>query len=206
MPVSVVMLGHKAQVGKDTLGEFLVSELGYLRFGFADKLKEVVADLYDFNHEQMYGELKNTPDKRYLLHPEVPNCTKSFYTPRMILQYFGQEQRARFPDIWADYVCRQIESHLDPEDNVVELAGGSGFVITDFRFPNEAAVAERYCKKLNINLVQIKITRPDEYRGNFAGSMDVSETALDDYEDWDYHIHNDGTIPELFEKYLNLGI
>ena len=57
----VVLLGHQAHVGKDMLGAHLVENHGFTRFAFADKLKQVVADLYDFSGEHMYGALKNEP-------------------------------------------------------------------------------------------------------------------------------------------------
>lgn len=179
----VILLGHKAGVGKDTLGQHLIEKEGFKRLAFADKLKDVVADLYGFTNEQMYTDAgKNTVDERYGL------------TPRVVLQDFGQEQRARFPDIWADYVFRQIE-----------LLSSTNFVITDFRFPNEFTVAERYASKGNMTVVPIKITRPG--RGSdFAGAQNISETALDDFQNWSFFINNDGSIDELYAKYKSLDI
>src|SRR3989304_6911590 len=112
---TVLLLGHKSQAGKDTIGGFL-SELDFARVAFADKLKDVVADLYRFSQDQMYGALKDVEDARYLniydekyiyrdiagiggsgkervVNPEY----KEFFTPRRMLQIFGQQQRAMYP-------------------------------------------------------------------------------------------------------------
>jgi hypothetical protein len=203
----VVLLGHQAHVGKDMLGEYLVKNHGFKRFAFADKLKQVVADLYAFTHEQMYSSLKNSPDTRYL----KPNAAEllqvrgdgfdltldNYLTPREILQDFGQEQRARFPDIWADYVFRQIDTDINLRS---DTGVSQRYVITDFRFPNEAIVGSRYAETKGWDITNIKIERPDEQRGEFAGSTNISETALEGY-DFDRVIYNTKTPEVLFERF-----
>lgn len=179
----VVMLGHKAQVGKDLLGSHLCENYGFRRFAFADKLKSSVGDLYGFSNAQMYTELKNQIDTRYNI------------TPRRVLQDFGQEQRNRFPDIWADYVFRQIEDDISD--------GRNRFVITDFRFPNEHTVAARYCDRLNANLITVKVTRDDSLRGDFQGKFNISETALDEFE-FDFELANNRTPDKLFSVFSGL--
>jgi len=73
--IVVVLLGHKAKAGKDTIAEF-VEDLGFKRAAFADKLKHTVMDLYHFNNEQMFGETKEQQDERY------PNLIdKEFFYP-----------------------------------------------------------------------------------------------------------------------------
>lgn len=68
------------------------------------------------------------------------------------------------------------------------------WIITDVRFPNEAkAITDR-------GGILIKVVRPetDHLAGNHK-----SETALDDYVDWDVVIHNDSDIDNLIEKVIN---
>jgi len=224
--VNIILLGYKAHSGKDTLADYLEEEKGFIKYSFAKKLKSVVADLYGFTHEQMYGELKNVPDPRYIksrdkekimLFPvkyynndnnwyilrsgrttndEGEECGYIFesYTPREILQDFGQEQRKRFPDIWADYVCRGIVAHH-------KATLYFDYVISDFRFPNEYEVCKRYSYNNNWNVIPIRIDRLDELRGDFAGANNISETALDDFSHWKYYINNDATIEDLYKRY-----
>jgi len=176
--VVVVLIGHKAEVGKDTMGRLLVERRSFQRFGFADKLKDTVADLYGFTYAQMHEHhAKNTIDTRYDL------------TPRQVLQDFGQEQRARNPNIWCDYVFDK-------------MGGCSYNVITDFRFPNEYEVAKEWALiKPFKEVVTLKINRPES--SQFSGSENESETALDDFA-FDYTYNNTGTIEEMYDSVINM--
>lgn len=182
--VITLLLGHKAEVGKDTLGNLLVERNGFTRFGFADKLKDTVADLYNFSHTQMYEhDAKNAIDPRYGL------------TPRQVLIDFGQEQRSRNPNIWADYVFNQIEK-----------SPGGLFVITDFRFPNEYDVAKTWASKdPNREIIPIKIQRKAAST-NFAGSNNISETALDNFSEWKFVIENQEHNIEYMYNYTQYNV
>ena len=206
MSKQVILLGHKARVGKDTSAGFLES-FGYIRYAFADKLKATVSDLYDFTEEQMYGEDKDLEDTRFLNNIDNPLIFdeiyvgqdgsvqrsrarrnpdyRSFLTPRRILQRFGQDQRLIYPDIWAQYVFNEIEKS---DHNV--------FVITDFRFKNEYTVARRWADlSFNNQLFTVKINRPGV--SLHTGSNDISENDLNDFDEWDYIIENDSTLEDL---------
>lgn len=191
MNVKIILLGHKARVGKDTLGSYLVENKGFKRYGFADKLKNVVADLYGFSNDQVHSNLKDVVDERYNL------------SPRQILQDFGQEQRNRHKDIWALYVANQIL--ID-----VEAKKHKDFVITDFRFPNEFHAVRTFLQKKIpfLYVIPSKIERPG--LPEFAGMNDVSETALDDFHLWKNVVTNDSSVENLYKNYeqslLNHGI
>ena len=90
--------------------------------------------------------------------------------------------------------------------------GGGGkapnWIITDVRFPNEAkAIKDR-------GGVVIRVNRPLERLGNSklpklrhtSITQHPSETALDDYDDFDYVIENDGTVQDLIDKVMALNI
>jgi len=212
--VIVVMLGHKSQAGKDTVAGYL-SELGFVRAAFADKLKNTVQDLYGFTKEQMYGSTKDVEDNRYpniydekyiatdipgvegsgderVLNPEY----KEFFTPRRILQVFGQQQRALYPTIWPVYVFNVAIPKLIEQ-------GHSKIVITDFRFKNEAAVAEQWAADSPETraLHTVKIYRPDVE--SKTSPTDISEIDLDDYT-FQHMLTNDGSLEDLREKSLEL--
>ena len=63
------------------------------------------------------------------------------------------------------------------------------WIISDVRFPNEA----RAVKDRNGILIRLN-------RNTGLESMHESETALDNYDDWDYIIENNDTIEDLIEK------
>jgi len=209
--VTVFLISGKSESGKDTSYELCKNSVGWERVAFADKLKETVADLYNFSHEQMYGDLKNTPDPRYPNYIDPKYIKKygifktknpdyqPYLTPRRVLQLFGQQQRELNPNIWADYVFNVRIPELIAK-------GCRNFVVTDTRFPNEIAVGEAWASKADYtterNLVKLRIERP----GVFAksGKNDISETALDGYLNFDVIAINDGTLPQFKDKLVNI--
>ena len=213
----IIMVGHKAQAGKDTFFK-IVEPLGYTRFALADRLKEVVADLYQFSSEQMYGSLKDVEDLRYSntidskfikpkrlprprpegFHLEQQDLIienpeyRPYLTPRRILQIFGQQMRSIYPDIWASYAYNVTANRL--------LKDNDNLILTDFRFQNEAAFAERWCKDHNVGLIFIKVTRPILINN----SSDISENDLNDFSRWHYILANDSDLKTYYDKVHSL--
>ena len=97
-------------------------------------------------------------------------------TVRELLQGIGQGLRDAIDfDIWVKILFANTE-------------GWSNYIIADVRYPNEVyAIKKR-------NGVLIRIDRKGAGAGNHS-----SETALDDYKEWDVHIENNGSIEDLFE-------
>lgn len=215
--LTVLMLGHKSLVGKDTFFSFAKEE-GFVRVAFADKLKETVADLYNFSHDQMHGDLKDVMDERYpnLIDPKIistpqfegvgiraggpiverPNPDyKPFLTPRRVLQLFGQQQRSLFPDIWAAYIFNVKIPALVAE-------GHNKFVVTDFRFRNEANVALEWSKRNpDADLRLIKINRDIIAR---SGAGDISENDLNDFNCWSHQLQNNDTVDTFKSQVVEL--
>ena len=97
-------------------------------------------------------------------------------TVRELLQGIGQGLRdAIDPNLWVKILFANTE-------------GWSNYIIADVRYPNEVyAIKER-------NGILLRIDRKGAGAGNHS-----SETALDDYKEWDVHIENNGSIEDLFE-------
>lgn len=180
----IILLGHKSGVGKDTLADSL-SVFNYSKGAFAHQLKSIVTRLYKLDYEQVYGEMKNVIDIRYGL------------TPRQILQKFGQDQRAIDPDIWPRLVTVDLEREL-----AYYPRASRRFVIADFRFPNEYWYLKKWAESHEMKVLAYRIDRKRDEM--FAGSTDVSETALDNFEHWDGVIENNGTPHDLFNNFLLL--
>jgi hypothetical protein len=179
----IILIGHKKQVGKDTLANKIKEVQNVQIFHFADKLKETVKDLYNLTEEHVNGSLKESVTK----YVNYINDESKYLTSRKILQIFGQQQRSIYPDIWVSYVFNQIERSRQ-----------SLFVVPDFRFRNEYNYAYKWCAMNNAALIAIKIDRPSLVHT----SKDLSENDLNDFEYWDFVLTNDGTKNDLLEKFI----
>ena len=97
-------------------------------------------------------------------------------TVRELLQGIGQGLRDA------------IDSNLWVKILFANTKGWSNYIIADVRYPNEIkAIKER-------NGILLRIDREGAGAGNHS-----SETALDDYKEWDVHIENNDSIEDLFE-------
>ncbi len=73
------------------------------------------------------------------------------------------------------------------------------FIVSDVRFPVEIEkVKEKYDE-----VVTIKISRDSEEL-NQSQKNNITETALDNYTDYDYVIDNNGTLEELEQKAVDI--
>ena len=102
-------------------------------------------------------------------------------TPRLLLQILGTEAGREIihPNIW----CNALFGNYTKETN---------WIITDVRFPNEAdAIKER-------GGILIRLTRTTPVAEEVA--KHESETALDNYNKFDYIIDNRGTEEELYAQ------
>jgi len=141
-------------------------------FSFADPLKMAAIQLFGLTEEQCYGtdEEKNTPIN--IKWEDVPtggtSPSKGFMTAREFLQCFGTDICRKIrSDIWTTNCIRRIK------DSGTDLA-----IIPDVRFPNEVEAIKKVGGKI------IRFTRcPHE-------DQHASETALDEYEDFDCIINN----------------
>jgi len=148
----------KMGAGKNTAAELLK---GYLQsqgksvaiMAYADRLKEIVADIFAFSNEQVYGGTKNIVDPRYNI------------TPREAMQKFGTEYiRHLVPNFWVEHLMSQLD---DREDGY----GTDVVFITDVRFINEAlAIQERGGKIFNIERGE----RNEFNGGHISENIDVN--------------------------------
>jgi len=110
----VGLTGYKGS-GKDTVADHLV-EYGFVRWSFADKLREVCSDV--FNIPMNYFTDRDLKEKK---------IEKFNMSPREILIHIGTNGFRHVSDsVWCDYVIDGIKE--EPEKS---------HVITDIRFPNE---------------------------------------------------------------------
>jgi len=66
----VGLLGNKG-CGKDTLADYLVKENQFIKYSFADPVKEIAKIMFNLNEEQLNGNLKEVIDDRWGVSPRV---------------------------------------------------------------------------------------------------------------------------------------
>src|SRR6056300_403484 len=115
--------------GKDTIADYLVTEHNFVKLSFADKLKDSVAEMFDWDRQLLDGKTEQSrtwreqPDEFWSKEMGRP------ITPRYVLQVFGTEcMRDGFYDgVWVSLTKKKILDN--PQIN---------WVIPDVRFENEA--------------------------------------------------------------------
>jgi len=175
--MALIVISGLSRVGKDTFGKFLQENLEeeYFLAAYATHLKQVVKKCFNLSNEQLYGDLKQVPDKRY---PKINTDSEEYWTPREFLQYVGEMFRQVDPDYWINKLFEFIERNK--LKNVI---------ITDGRHENEIN------RVLDCSGKHIRIYREKDERK--IGLDHISEVALDGFDKVDYIVYNDYTIKDL---------
>jgi hypothetical protein len=165
--ITVIGLSGYGRSGKDTIGTAL-QERGYVRAAFADRIRE---GLYALNPLV-------TPTERVadLIDAQGWEATKGTHPEiRTLLQRLGAELGRELlgDNIWVDLTFKGVPD-------------GAKVVVTDCRFPNEAATVKRLGGEV------WRVQRP----GFNPANAHPSETALDDWA-FDRVFLNDGTMESL---------
>jgi hypothetical protein len=101
-------------------------------------------------------------------------------TVRDLLQRLGTEamRQGLHNNVWVNALFSEFKTN-------------SNWIVTDTRFPNEIDAC------VNRGAITILVVRDS---GNHVGTAHASETALDDYNQWDYIINNTGSRENLSRK------
>lgn len=115
--------------GKGTVADFLVEQRGFTKISFADRLKDGVASVFNWDREMLEGNTGESRAWREKVDPYWSTETGKPITPRLVLQLFGTDcmRNGFFDGIWVSLVKKQLLENPD-----------SNFVIPDVRFENEA--------------------------------------------------------------------
>jgi len=115
--------------------------------------------------------------------------------PREFLQTIGTQvirEKLNKPDFHVGRVCEDIEI-LQDFFNI--------FVTDDCRFPNEYYYSK---VKFKENVVLIRIERDEDNGLTESQKKHSSETAMDDFKEYDYIIKNNSTLKEYEENFKNI--
>jgi hypothetical protein len=167
----IVGLCGLARSGKDTAAAHLVAELGYRRIAFADQMRVALERLDPFvqvgaTHMRLttvlglrgWDQAKEAPDVRRLL------------------QRFGTEvgREMMGEDVWVDMALRGV-------------VAGDRVVVTDVRFPNEAAAVRR------LGGLVVEVQRPGAGLDGIVATHASEAMAFDR----DRVLVNDSTVADL---------
>ena len=170
----IVGFGHRAQVGKDTAGDWLVNQ-GWERLAFADLVRQVLYTLdpvVDPVSTDYYFCLKNMVDK---MGWEI---TKSNHEVRGLLQRLGHGLREILdPAVRCRPVIREAEL-LDES--------GTNVVITEVRYMNEVEAIWKANGRVYRIDRDVPLLNPS------------GEAQLDEFQGWDGVIDNNGSINDLY--------
>ena len=164
----IIGLLGKKRSGKDTSGDYLVENYGFVKYAFADPVKEICKILFDFSEEQLYGEKKEGVDFRWYLTPrEAFQKIGTEFAQNDIYNYFPRlKERLGDEVIWVKLFRLWYEKNKN-----------KNIVITDVRFPHEIEAI----KELNGKIIKIK-------RSELSFDNHISENFIDEIEDKDiYH-------------------
>ena len=198
--LSIVMNYIADDNAPDSIGRWTqdVDDFAYKNKKYSEKLKYMVCFLIGCNR----SDLEDREFKEKELGEEWDGLT-----PRKLLQLLGTEAGRQIihPNIWvnalfADWKSGYVEQGagwIETEDDY------PNWIVTDVRFPNEAkAIKDR-------GGILIRINRPQYLDNGLVIRKDehLSETALDDYDGFDYVIENDtDSVQDLVNKVKELKI
>lgn len=219
----IIGLCGKAGSGKDTVADILVRDHGFVKVAFADPLKRICRDVFDFTDQQLWGpsESRNEPDFRYCRTPHQKgydpvdgrptSINAEYLTARYALQKLGTEWgRDCYADIWIEYAMR-IAKRLESGGHIYDAIRGLSSV--SFVGNDAHGAHDRLKRNVVISDVRflneveglkkrgarvVKIVRPSQGLKGQAGAH-VSETEMDSIpqELFDFTIDNQGSLEDL---------
>ena len=180
----IIGISGKAGSGKDTAAKMLEVLYANPDISYEDFANKRYKNFADIQIVHFADSLKETAQVLFRISEWETNTQEGKKTTinwigktvRELLQGIGQGLRdAIDPNLWVKILFANTE-------------GWTNYIIADVRYPNEIkAIKER-------NGILLRIDRKGAGAGNHS-----SETALDDYKEWDVHIENNGSIEDLFE-------
>ena len=178
--------------GKGTVADILVDRYNFKKISFADKLKDAVAEMFDWPRDLLEGDTNEGRDWRETPDEFWSKELNRDITPRYVLQVFGTEcMRHGFYDgIWVSLVKKTILQN--PYTN---------WVIPDTRFPNEVDTLKSiggsvWCVKRGENPKWF-----DDFKDAGIQPHDIhpSEWAWA-HTNFNFKILNNGSVEELTKK------
>jgi hypothetical protein len=199
---NIVALGGKKGSGKDLVGEiiqYLTSECS----GINNKHYRTFEEFQRFRYaHEDYWYLSDWDIQKFAERPAMCYQVITGVNFRKLDRQEKEVHRPSFVEM-SNTLKQVFGSNVWVDGLFKDYEEGSKWIITDLRYVQELReVNER-------EGITIRIARPCSECGLYEAHKmscshnkpeDDSETALDDYQNWDYRILNDGTVEDLIEK------
>jgi hypothetical protein len=174
-PYQIIGISGKAGTGKDYISQRYLRPLGYHQFSFAWHLKV-----------WLVGRGEATYDEVFHAKPEHV---------RKLMQEEGTERGRNVygEQVWVDTMDTWFRV-------LYENWGITKFVVPDVRFPNEVQGVQR------LGGTVLRVVAPKRNAGHNMSKearLHTSETALDNYEDFDGFLFNDPEYSETVPRQLS---
>lgn len=182
----IIGLAGYARAGKDTLGDALVEHAGFTKFAFADKLRELVEAIDPW-------VLSYPPTQTPVVGKTLASGPVTAHRYSHLIDLYGYERaKAEYPEVreWLQVIGAHVRNVLgkdvwvDALFNSPEFQAAERRVITDVRYPNEAAAIAAD------GGIVLRVVRS----GVGPANDHESEHALDEY-DFDGYYFNDLPLP-----------
>lgn len=173
----------KKRSGKDTFADYVIttSEKTYIKYSFADPLKEICKILFLFNDEQLYGNDKEVIDSRWGV------------SPRKVLQIVGTDLfRNTLPTTCEDLSYIKDNFWIKQFNNWYESNKHKNIIIPDIRFQNEIDIIKEN------NGIIIHIIN-DNVNMNDTHSSETNELS-----GFDIEVSNNETLNDYYHKINNI--
>lgn len=175
--MSIISITGKIGSGKDAIADIIMQYTPYHDWEvkkFAGKLKDIASIIS--------GVPKiNFEDQEFKKQDMGPEWGMTY---RDLLQKLGTEamRNGLHENVWVNALFADYHFNIEEDGQM------PNWLITDTRFPNELEAVKTH------KGITIKVIRDS---GNTIGTTHASETALDDYTEWDYIVDNNGSFEEL---------
>lgn len=164
----IIGITGRARSGKDTVKDIILDNFAAWGYSFAEPMYSM-ARVMGVNSRDFSDAFKEQPIQKFA-------ARGIDVSPRKLLQTLGTEWGRNLidPQIWVSLAAEQFEDH------------GSGMVISDARFENEAD----FIRSKGGTMIHVQRSMPNETRSH------VSENGIE-FKDGDILITNDGTLADL---------
>lgn len=181
--MTVFALVGQKRSGKDTIGKILMEKGNFVRYAYADPVRETVKSIFGWDDSFFEGEKKEQKDPFW------------GFTPRYALQFIGTDliRNNVAKDVWIKRLHFFLMNKND-ESNVV---------ITDLRFPNEfqdVISLERQARFGVTKTVTIGVSRKLSLKDSHESESYIPELL----EQTEHLIDNNGSREELEKNVLNI--